>query len=170
MPELIARKRLDLMFEASTALFLNLFQLCIVGGYAFDRVEVFVDGRARGYRDLDSDSNSGATLGNVKLGARWNVPLGAFTVAPTLTMWLPTATGSLDDWSPLTHMGGVADGRAYIDEFAVGLGAAASWRRGSGLLQVEGGFAFVADGGPQVASVFAAVGAGRQFTPKLALV
>ena len=41
--------------------------------------------------------------------------------------------------------------------------------RGSGFVQVEGGLAFVADGGPQIASVFGATGVGRQFTKKLAL-
>ena len=174
MPELVARNRLEISLEASTALFFNLFEVGIGGGYAFKDIargdiEVFGDVRARAFRDIDSDNNNGATLGNLKLGGRWNFALGQFRLAPSLTLWLPTAYGSTDMWNPLTRMAGVADGRAYLAETALGISGAAAWFRGSGFIQLEGGTAFVVDHGPQVASIYAAGGIGRQFGHKLAL-
>ena len=168
MPELTARKRFDLGILASVG-DVNLFELQVSGGYAFDKLEVFGDLRARAQREIDSEDSGGAAFGNIKLGARYHVPLGEFVVAPSLTLWLPTASGALEEWDAVVRRGGVSDGRAYIAEGGLGIAASAAWYRRSAFIQLEGGTAFVVEHGPQVASVFAALGVGRQFMSNLAL-
>jgi hypothetical protein len=175
MAELTPANRFDVLLEASTGVVANLLQAVVGGTYALrrvhhlERVEVFGDIRARVLTELDGSDDEGAAVGNIKLGARYDIPLGEFTIAPTLTTWIPTARGSLDHAGELTEMAGVSDGRAYLRELALGVGSSVALRHHAWFMQLDGGIAFVADHGPQVASFYGAMGMGRQFTRKLAL-
>ena len=81
-------------------------------------------------------------------------------------MWFPTTTGELDpgQWELLSRLNGVADGRAFLGEAAVGLALDAAWRHGPRFVQTQVGVAMVVDNGPQLDSVFAAIGVGKQIS------
>lgn len=114
-------------------------------------------------------SRKETSLGNLRAGARYLRRRGDITIAPSAFLAIPTGAQPRD-LEGLARMDGLADARAFVHELAVGLAVDAAWRTPDAFAQAELGAAVVRDRGPQIASVFGAVAAGRRLTCRLGLV
>jgi hypothetical protein len=105
--------------------------------------------------------HDGSGLGNLRLGARFHGELGPVRITPSVWGWAPSSTSGARDHDDLEAVTGVTNNRAYGPHAsAIGVALDAAFVTDSTFVQAEVGAAIVADGGPQIDDVFAALGCG----------
>jgi hypothetical protein len=144
------------------------------GGYAVADLELFASVSAIAFAgcvvECPVGTPSDAALSNARVGGRYVVTRGPITIAPALWGWVPTTTAS-DLWRPRARavMTSASDSRAFLDQGALGGALDLAWRGETALVHGQVGAAVVADGGPQIDNVFAALGAGVRASEKSTL-
>jgi len=168
MPELVARDRLEVTAVLSTALIANLAHVQVGGTVAIERVpglELF--GAARAGVLVYVPFGGAAGVGSTRVGARYHRAIGAWHLTPSVWGWLPTVRfASNNDKIPafLDEMLGSTDGRVFTPEGALGGSLSIAHHGAKSFTQAELGAALVLDNGPQVDTVFAAIGYGTQLS------
>jgi hypothetical protein len=176
LPELVARNRWSM--SAGALGILDTIGIAIGGAVTYARgpLELFGSASMFAFAAICIESCSAGddgqvALGNTRAGARYVLALGPIAVAPAVWAWLPTTTAGPGTWWPRARAVTMSadDSRTFLIDAALGTAVDIGWRGDHVFAQAELGTALVADGGPQIDNVFAAVAAGARVSTNTSL-